>query len=339
MGAYRLLLAILVAISHAGIGVFGYNQGSVAVISFFLLSGFVMTGLVKRYYNDWRLIPEFYLDRISKLFPQFLFYILCVLVALYFTRFNTPFLSDVTPINICLNILMLPLGIYMYDDLGGCLLIPQAWSLGLEVSFYLLIPFILTIGGFRIAFVSSLSVFLCAYFGIIHTEFFGFRLLPGTLFIFLCGSMIFENRKHALLIGPIILIWVGAFLLFIFTKNNYMKEVLLGFVVGLPIVWLLRNQKVPREIDEWMGNMSYGVFLNHFLIIWGMQKLFGWHNFDSIKLIAMLLASVIFSMVTFMLVEKPILKLRRRLREKLKTTGSTMEEKIEMPTMQTDVAH
>lgn len=48
MGAYRLLLALLVALSHMGVKFWGVNLGVVAVISFFIISGFVMTSLIER---------------------------------------------------------------------------------------------------------------------------------------------------------------------------------------------------------------------------------------------------------------------------------------------------
>jgi peptidoglycan/LPS O-acetylase OafA/YrhL len=48
MGAFRLALAALVALSHAGVNFFGYQPGVVAVISFLIISGFVMTRLIER---------------------------------------------------------------------------------------------------------------------------------------------------------------------------------------------------------------------------------------------------------------------------------------------------
>jgi len=57
MGLYRLLLAMMVAISHAGIRPYGYNPGVIAVISFVILSGYVMSFLIERYYKQPADIP------------------------------------------------------------------------------------------------------------------------------------------------------------------------------------------------------------------------------------------------------------------------------------------
>lgn len=40
MGIYRFILSIMVALSHSGIYYWGFNQGSVAVISFLIISGY-----------------------------------------------------------------------------------------------------------------------------------------------------------------------------------------------------------------------------------------------------------------------------------------------------------
>lgn len=82
MGTYRLILALLVLVSHMGLTVLGLNPGVVAVISFFMLSGYVMTALIKRYYLAPRSIPDFYLDRLMRLQPQYLFYL--TLSVIYF---------------------------------------------------------------------------------------------------------------------------------------------------------------------------------------------------------------------------------------------------------------
>ena len=52
MGLLRLFLAYMVLLSHAGVRIATYNGGVVAVIGFYLISGYVMAGLLRRYYDD-----------------------------------------------------------------------------------------------------------------------------------------------------------------------------------------------------------------------------------------------------------------------------------------------
>jgi peptidoglycan/LPS O-acetylase OafA/YrhL len=71
MGAYRLLLAVVVMLYHSDIHIAGRESGAIAVISFYLLSGYVMTALIERhYFGNAR---GFYLDRAMRLFLSFCF--------------------------------------------------------------------------------------------------------------------------------------------------------------------------------------------------------------------------------------------------------------------------
>ena len=193
MGTYRLLLAVVVLLSHIGIVAGGHNQGVSAVVSFFLISGFAMTALIRRNYNSPKRIMAFYVDRIMRLFPQFLLYMVATTLLVVLAKPESPFLSGLTIWKALLNYAMLPLNFYMFG-FGDALLMPQAWSLGLEACFYISIPILLVFDLEVIAFVLSLGVFLLACFGQINPDFFGYRLLPGTLFIFLCGSFIFQRK-------------------------------------------------------------------------------------------------------------------------------------------------
>jgi peptidoglycan/LPS O-acetylase OafA/YrhL len=82
LGYYRLILAFMVVADHMNIKIYHYSPGIVAVISFFLLSGYVMTALLQKYYPSLSSVPVFYLDRLFRLGPQFYFYSFITLIAL-----------------------------------------------------------------------------------------------------------------------------------------------------------------------------------------------------------------------------------------------------------------
>ena len=90
VGSYRLLLAMLVAISHMGVMFVGFNPGVVAVVSFLIISGFVMTPLIDRSYNVPGKIGLFYLDRLLRLYPQFLLYFVLSCAVIHFLLPGTP---------------------------------------------------------------------------------------------------------------------------------------------------------------------------------------------------------------------------------------------------------
>ncbi len=158
MGAFRLLLAVLVAVSHMGKTFAGLNPGVVAVISFLIISGFVMTSLIERNYKTTASVGRFYLDRALRLFPQFLLYFLASCAVIDWLLPGTPQAAELTLKNIITSLTMLPLGFYMFG-VGSSWILPAAWSLGLELCFYLVFPFLLIFKLRGVAFVLSVGVF------------------------------------------------------------------------------------------------------------------------------------------------------------------------------------
>lgn len=318
MGTYRFLLAITVALSHMEVTFLGgHDPGVTAVISFFLISGFVMTGLVRTYYSAVDKVPMFYLDRLARIVPQYLFFLLLTAAGFQVFHFSSPYLDGVSAVGIIANLLVIPLDFFMYNPgIAGCMLIPQAWSLGLELTFYLLFPLIM-LGRYRSIFLLvSVMVWLVAAFGMINTDAWGYRLLPGTLFMFLLGSYIYDDRRiawnHAA-VRALLLLPACAILLVIFGKMRlpYTFEVLLGLALGIPaLFWLARLER--KGWDDILGNLSYGLFLSHFLVIWMLDALHVPH--DGYGIMLMLGASVILAAAGYKLVEQPVLRWRHRLR-------------------------
>lgn len=320
MGFYRLILAVLVVISHVDVRFHGYNPGVVAVISFFILSGYVMSILIEKYYKQPSAIPVFYLDRMARLFPQFLFYMALASICIYFLKIDSPYTNQLTFAKWLLNFFILPQGFFMlWAD--GALAIPQSWSLGLELTFYLLIPWIIIFLSRRQIYGlagASFLVFMAAYAGKIDSDFFGYRLLPGTLFMFLVGWSFFETDRAAkkfricVFVAAIILLataWLNQALYLL----PYNKEVLVGLITGMVVVGAIRDFKFS-EMDEFFGNLSYGVFLNHFIVIWIMQKFFAATDFGVLNTSILLISSIFLSWGSYLYVERPALRWRHAIR-------------------------
>jgi len=134
------------------------------------------------------------------------------------------------------------------------------------MTFYLFLPFFWTFSK-RLKFLLiglSFAVFFAAIIGIIDTDWFAYRLLPGTFFIFATGIALAKPDT----VFPIFPILVGIATLFIFfivltTPQLYAtstgKEVTLGILISVIAVTFLRRFQFS-EFDELMGNLSYGVF-------------------------------------------------------------------------------
>lgn len=320
MGLYRLVLAILVAVSHAGV-VFGdYNPGIVAVISFFILSGYVMTMLINKYYAGKKVILAFYLDRVARLFPQYILYLVITTLVIYYFEISDPFVERLTTGKWLLNLLIVPMGYYMYWA-EGAMVIPQAWSLGLELTFYLAFPWIIIYLSARQVYglaALSFGIFVAAYLGVINTAYFGYRLLPGTLFMFLLGWSFNKKDTASSVFAYGVVTAASAMLLFSHYEKNlyelpYNKEVLLGLITGFWLIKALKKYKFSW-VDEFLGNLSYGVFLNHFIIIWLMQKYLKLEAFGVLHVSFLVVSSCLMAFISFLYVERPALKLRRQFR-------------------------
>ncbi|MDR3476827.1 MAG: acyltransferase [Gammaproteobacteria bacterium] len=320
MGIYRLLLAIFVILNHLDITLHGFRMGSVAVVSFFLLSGYVMTALIHKYYRAPQQIFNFYLDRIMRLFPQFLFYLAMTLLLIVVAHPKSIYINDVTVPKVLLNTLMLPLGFYMYDGLFNSQIIPQAWSLGLELSFYFAIPIILV---YRIrwpVFLLSAMVFVLARFEVIDAQYFSYRLLPGTLFLFLCGSFLqasHAKRDQYLLYATYLMAFVFVVLDVMkepIAQTDYNRQVLFGLLIGLPMVWMLSNKRWG-VIDNTFGNISYGVFLNHFFLIWLFQCI-GVSTESFVSIVILISTAIVLAWASYYWIERPVILYRHRLRNR-----------------------
>jgi peptidoglycan/LPS O-acetylase OafA/YrhL len=319
VGVYRLLLAMLVAVSHMGVTFMGINPGVVAVVSFLIISGFVMTSLIERTYNTPGQIGLFYMDRLLRLYPQFLVYFVLSCAVIHFLLPGTPQAAALTLENIATSLPIVPLGFYMFGITVPEIL-PPAWSLGLEMCFYLLIPFLILYRTRGIAFALSVMVFMVASLGYLDTDIYGYRLLPGVLFIFLCGSYLYRAQARGLWIASISMAVAAlmflAIVVGIIPRRPFNAEVTLGIALGLPAVFLLSRLKHHR-LDEFLGNISYGVFLNHFVVMYVLRA-FWPVAYSGLIITAVLVLSFAMSGVSYYAVERPALKLRHALRAGVK---------------------
>ncbi len=339
MGSYRLLLAILVALSHMYVLLFSCNPGVIAVISFYLISGYVMSSLIERYYKNPFNALGFYLDRAARLFPQFIFYLMAGTICAYLLKL--PDFSKFSPGRWLLDSLIIPTGFYMFRDKGDFHILPQTWSLGLEMTFYLIIPWLAKYSSPRliaIVMMGSMAVFAAGYIGIINFDWYSYRLLPGTLFIFITGSLFYSKDRIYLLYIVFVYAYVEVLFLIgnafnIFHTIVVTHEVIIGLLIGIPALGILKKFKFSA-LDEFLGNLSYGVFLNHYMVIWVMDKLLATHHHKGLTthpqeeflsvysegglwpIISVILISCALSFISYTLVETPAIKWRRKIRDK-----------------------
>lgn len=274
-GVYRFLLALLVVIEHAGL-IKNFHVGAVGVIGFYILAGYVMNHSFRQNFSlQLSKVPQFYLDRFLRIYP--IYWFILFVVVLFFIAIEARSIH-LNGWNLLTNISLVPLNFFMFLDAKDIFIvrdsafpISPAPSVGLEIQFYLLIPFLLY---FRtllyVAFIASFAVFGLAIYGEIDPYNYGYILLPGTLFIFLSGSVLY-NYLHGVdtkisgryLVAISILLFTALGILVYKRKIDlgHNLEILVGFYLGLAATYFLSQiefktpemKKAGFRIDKFMG--------------------------------------------------------------------------------------
>jgi peptidoglycan/LPS O-acetylase OafA/YrhL len=282
-GYFRLFLATLVMLSHIGITLQGFNPGVSAVVSFYMLAGFVVGNLfTKIFISRTPFYLKFYYERAVRIFPLYLYIISLTIVFILITSYGDAKFSFLKLVN---NILVVPLNYYMVINSSILtnpegVLVPPAWSLGLELQAYLILPYIIFYKPVKLVLgIISLAIFILANIGIINTDYFGYRLLPGILFVFILGLTTYRNTQtssstdlfdkyfpsitYAALLLLLIYLGISSCLCV-----PYTRETICGILIGLPIITFCANSQIKAPINHILGDLSYGIFLSHFLAMW-----------------------------------------------------------------------
>jgi peptidoglycan/LPS O-acetylase OafA/YrhL len=227
-------------------------------------------------------------------------------------------------------------------DLYEGLLVPQAWTLGLELTFYLLAPFILFRKKILIALLLSsllLRIYLISI-GLGTQDPWTYRFFPTELALFLLGALAHQvllpiyqkNLNKTQLekyskISTYFLVLLT--LVFSFIPINEIKKSFALFCVFLLLMPLIFIFQSNRKWDKEIGKLSYPIYISHILVIdvfsFFISKIVPTENLDilgksvSLDKISLGLSAVIFSIGLAILlnkfVGKPIETLRNRLRD------------------------
>jgi peptidoglycan/LPS O-acetylase OafA/YrhL len=161
------------------------------------------------------------------------------------------------------------------------LFVPQAWTLGVELLFYLVAPLIVTRRMKTIFIVFTLGLELRWYIMIrlgLQTDPWDYRFFPIELPLFLWGSLAYKAYAHLearkLLnrsVGATALGLIFAGVLF----NTELPTMLREGVLGLPIMCIALGPALPflfhrtrySERDRWVGALSYPIYIVHLMVV------------------------------------------------------------------------
>lgn len=364
MGIFRYLLALSVLMAH--VGGLGWISPRVAVYSFYCVSGYLIFRVLDGVYMDHSHgVAKFYLNRFLRLAPLFLVMLFLAYLVSYARDGHPHDIGNNETVSYVSTVTYTDTGKSMLHDLkvffspevffkGG---VPyfgfdrhnalhQGWSIGIEMTFYVIAPLLLLFyrKNVKIIYLAAFAALLAfIYFGLESPDFenFNYKNFITSFYAFLGGVLIYHFSKqtsfrfsyrHTI---PFLLIWFYALWFWSTTHHSHMREmtnmtavfVLLFFT--LPVVAVVCFTRVPEcfeSIDRWFGNMSYGIYLNHFLVAslmltadeifarhFNYERIFGIPNRTHFGVQAIVF-STLFAHFTYLMVEEPVERLRKKLR-------------------------
>ena len=190
-GTLRLILAAMVAAFHSGATPGDIWIGVSAVVVFFMISGFAMTGLIEKRFATPGAAPLFFLERFVRLAPQYYPWLFAVLFCDLVLGWLPIDRSALWQQDIFFYLAVFPLGLQPYTHMITALLIPQATSLGIEAVFYLVSPFIILNRMLSYVFaVIGLAIFTASALKFLTPNLYTYYAAPGPI-IFLSDGKFF----------------------------------------------------------------------------------------------------------------------------------------------------
>lgn len=352
-GAYRFLLALVVVLGHAvwlapntllGSALIQIHAGSTAVLAFFVLSGFILAEAANTFYRG--RASALMKNRVIKIIPPFLGALAVSLAAhLLLAHFGLltagiefegykklPGMWSVG------NLLYNPVSVLpfltpdrMSDYVGEIyLFVRYVWAVNAEMMFYLCI-------GLFVLFRNSIQktpryivagTFLLAALYLYATwrgkPYFYVNYAP----FFVLGVSIHGLTRDKIWRNPLLvsagLSLIGAAKLI--SGGNVLREpglltvpVLLGvalFALFAGLVFVLSRLRAPalfRRLDRSLGDLSYSLYLNHYVVLILFCAVFGQAGGPAFWAAAVMVA-VVLSAIMQLAIERPLAGLRTRIR-------------------------
>tara|TARA_X000000950_G_C13917198_1_gene661600 strand:- start:4502 stop:5560 length:1059 start_codon:yes stop_codon:yes gene_type:complete len=346
MGILRTFLAITVVLSHSYGHIF--VGGRLAVQLFYIISGFLISYILieAETYNS---VRKFYWNRILRLFPAYYFIsVLTFFVFLiqlsyldqvdFFETFNQ--LNLMGKIYLILsNIFIIgqDFAFFMGADAGNLIfksnyfnsepviyegLISQiTWTISLELTFYLIAPFILKDKKFLILILllSILLRIILIFDGIGLVGGFTYRFFPLELALFLLGAFshqfikpyIERNFKGNMdFFSKFFTFFLLTYALFFsFIPGIMPNTLLIIFLTIIILPFLFHFQNINKN-DQWIGKFSYPIYVSQWPVIVMAEDFFP--IFSIAKLITILSVTLILAFLTEYFISSPIEKFRNK---------------------------
>lgn len=340
-GAFRLLLALMVAVSHFQVThaplaarPFLLPLGEVAVLLFFILSGYIITEALFIFYNGRP--GAFIANRFFRIFPPY-FAALAISAGFHLAvqHFHLPLLGLEHDYGFAINQKNIFKNTYSLLDWripqgkeDYYLFVRYIWAVVIEWQYYvvaMLIFFLVSKRQYQAQLAAVILVFLAAYLFASRFGDFPSGTIPFFSQYFLLGIILYgiTIRRSLGRLGKCLPWIAGSVTLLVLhdyiTIWKYEAIVGLILLIGIAAIFVLTlsndtwfsNGNV-KKIDNKLGNLSYPLYLNHYAAEIGMYSLTNERSW-SILFIAVSLSLVI-SVMAFFITEPLTIRIRNAIR-------------------------
>jgi peptidoglycan/LPS O-acetylase OafA/YrhL len=375
VGILRTILALSVVFAHAGWrNGFVFTGGQVAVQCFYVISGFLISYVLNNNRSYSGSPVHFYTNRALRVYPVYLFVVFLSLIAYivaepqFFRIFHDAPGSAVALLCFS-NLFLFGQDWVMFSGVQGGhlafaanfhdsevqlfngLLVPQAWTLGVELTFYLLAPFIVR-DRKRLVLLLLASFSIRAGLliqGIGFSDPWTYRFFPAELGLFLLGALsqqVITPVWKSLIARVESLPKMGTTLLVVFSVVYFLipvpAKILLPVYLGvsvllMPLAFLFQGQ---HAFDRRIGELSYPIYIGHILAINVMHVVFRVLHIqnDLLRAIINVAASIVFAFVLNELIAKRFESLRKDVRSAANCAPVRVSEVAPMPQPSLSVA-
>lgn len=325
----RAVAVLAVVAFHAGIA--GFRGGFTGVDIFFVLSGYLISGIIIRGLEKGAFsFRDFYARRINRIFPALVVVLLGTFALGWYLLFRTEFLSlgkHIAAGAAFLSNAALVQESGYFDVAAERKPLLHLWSLAIEEQFYLVWPLLLFLCWryrprfFAPAIILGISSYLLAIFAAYTEHAATAFFLPFTrLWELIAGFALFvsENRadgihnpRYANAMSCTGLLLIGVSVFFIDQTMDWPGAWTLVPVVGTALLiyagsksWV--NTKVLAQTPMvWIGLISYPLYLWHWPLL-AFARLIEHGNTNQLLLGSAVFLSFVFAFLTYRFIEFPI---------------------------------
>jgi peptidoglycan/LPS O-acetylase OafA/YrhL len=345
MGLFRLTLALCVVLGHGLNLPIPAATPDIAVQTFYIVSGFYMALVLTERYHS---LQSFFGHRVLRLYPAYAA-VAAVTLAHALLRWsigrssNLPGLlsyeTHFAPLDlgakaylVLTNLLLAGQDVAMFLKISGdggsfqwttnfldsmprvetFLLVPQSWSLSIELGFYLCAPWLVRRSTTALLgmFAATIALrFVLAAQGL-NFDPWTYRFFPVELGSFVLGILLYRSMRHrratvAMQRLALAMLIAATLLLSALPDSWATRIVFYGYVAwALPLAFQLTRRSA---IDRYIGELSYPVYLVHLLVI-SIALYSGWSGPRLAALIVVMVGGS--AVLLHEVVQKPVDRLR-----------------------------